>query len=221
MRIHALYPCHGCACARVRAQEWCRANRAEVLAAQPPGRGARMREPPFMAQPGSGGVGGGASAPNATAALAAEVLRVAAGRLFAPQLPPPAPATAAGGGCHAGAAGSEGGRGHAGQAAGPAAGEQAEEQGAVPYVVVSHSVGCWVGYELLMHVRRLGECGPGWVGAWVDAWVGAWVGAGIPACVGVGAFAWAHGVWQEPATTSVLDAPPPPPLPPRPATPLA
>ncbi|PRW20885.1 Monothiol glutaredoxin- chloroplastic [Chlorella sorokiniana] len=73
--------------------DWCRANVAECLAVQPPGRNTRSREPPFTA----------------CRDLAAALLPVVASRLLD-----------------------------------------------APYVVVAHSVGTWVAYELLRAVQAAG-----------------------------------------------------------------
>lgn len=80
-------------------QEWCRQNGAEVLAVQPPGRGARRGEP------------------FATSArqLATGVLGVVGSRLAGP----------------------------------------------TPYVVVSHSMGSWVAFEMLRTARAEGEARQG------------------------------------------------------------
>lgn len=112
-------------------QEWCRAHSAELLAVQAPGRGTRQKEAPCTS----------------ALDLAQQVLLVLGHRLQRPAAAVAASATTATAGRAMGATGLT--------AAASKKGSSACE--AVPWVIVSHSMGCWVAFELLRLARQTGE----------------------------------------------------------------
>lgn len=116
-------------------QEWCRAHDAELLAVQAPGRGSRQKE----------------AACTSAQDLAQQALQALGHRL---QLRRPTAGAAAAAEGHV-----KGGVASAAAAAPTVEGSCGTANGGdvVPWVIVSHSMGCWVAFELLRLARQKGE----------------------------------------------------------------